>query len=101
MKCTNEANTNLPPGILGQLQEKLHSLENALLVQDPDIPSYLKESHKLLISYPETAHLLDDAEIGNLIKAAEQMTKVSIIKEAAKKSSTSRTKVKDVDVDML
>lgn len=91
---------NIPPGILTQLGEKMRSLESALLAQDPDMPSYLKESHKLLISYPETAHLLDDQEIGLLIRAAEEHTKVSVIKETAKKTS-SKVKPKDVDIDML
>lgn len=74
----------IPPTVLEDLKMKLASLEKSLLDKDPLMPNHLRESHRLLITYPETVHLLDDEGVAKLIQAAEEYTKTRIISEAAK-----------------
>jgi len=65
----------IPPDVLDRLDSHLASLEQALLDKDPMMPQHLRNSHSILISYPETTHLLEDSEIAMLIDAAEIHTK--------------------------
>lgn len=74
----------VPAGVVSLLQQNMNQLEKALLTSDPQMPSYLKESHKILISHPETVHLLDDTEISKLIDAAQKFTNTQIISAIAK-----------------
>lgn len=87
----------IPADILTSLQVKLGQLEQSLLKQDPEMKNHLRESHALLITYPETAHLLDDQEIANLVKAAEVWTNTYVVSEAAKGKGTSRKGKKEID----
>jgi hypothetical protein len=91
----------IAPGVLDKLQQEMQKLEAALKADDPDMPAYLRESHKVLVSHPETAHLLDDEEINLLIRAAEQHTKVQIIAEVAKKKASTKTRASDMDISDL
>lgn len=75
-----EKSHSLPPDVVAKLTMSLASLEQALLDKDPMMPRHLQESHKLLISYPETVHLLDDDEIARLIGAAQVHTGIEIVK---------------------
>lgn len=88
----------IPPDVLDRLDSHLASLEQALLDKDPMMPQHLRNSHSILISYPETVHLLEDHEIARLIDAAEIHTKTEIIKATVKKSAGTR---KNVDVSDL
>lgn len=91
----------IPPDVLASLQIKLNSLEAALVKQDPEMKNHLRESHALLITYPESVHLLQDSEIANLVKAAEEWTKTKIVEEAAKgKGATGKRKKLDVENDL-
>lgn len=85
----------IPPDVLARLDQSLGHLEQALLTKDPMMPQHLRNTHSLLISYPETVHLLDDAEVARLIDAAELHTKTEIVKAVAagKSSGGSRKKV--------
>ena len=83
----------LPPDVLDRLDSHLASLEQALLDKDPMMPQHLRNSHSILISYPETVHLLEDHEIARLIDAAEIHTKTEIIKATVKKAAGTRKKV--------
>ena len=83
----------IPPDVLDRLDSHLASLEQALLEKDPMMPQHLRNSHSILISYPETAHLLEDSEIAMLIDAAEIHTKTEIIKATVKKATGTRKKV--------
>lgn len=85
----------IPQDIMARLEQSLGHLEQALLVKDPMMPQHLRNTHSLLISYPETVHLLDDAEVSRLIDAAEIHTKTEIVKAVAagKSSGGSRKKV--------
>jgi len=91
------AQTNLSPDVVAKLTMSLASLEQALLAKDPMMPKHLKESHQLLISYPETVHLLDDDEIARLISAAQIHTGIEIVKAAASKGG-SRKKISADDL---
>lgn len=72
--------SNLSPDIVNKLTMSLASLEQALLAKDPMMPQHLRASHQLLISYPETVHLLDDDEIARLIGAVQIHTGIEIVK---------------------
>lgn len=73
----------LPPDVVSKLTMSLASLEQSLLAKDPMMPQHLRASHQLLISYPETVHLLDDDEIARLISAAQIHTQIEIVKASA------------------
>jgi len=78
--------TTLPPDVVAKLTMSLASLEAALLEKDPMMPQHLRASHQLLISYPETVHLLDDDEIARLISAAQIHTQIEIVKAGTAKA---------------
>lgn len=83
----------IPPDVFDRLDSHLASLEQALLEKDPMMPQHLRNTHSILISYPETTHLLEDSEIAMLIDAAEIHTKTEIIKATVKKATGTRKKV--------
>ncbi len=89
--------TTLPPDIVAKLTMSLASLEQALLDKDPLMPTHLRSSHQLLISYPETVHLLDDDEIARLISAAQIHAHIEIVKAAAPRA-TSKKKISADDL---
>jgi hypothetical protein len=95
----NEAGT-VPADVLDRLKMSLASLEQALIDKDPMMPQHLRNSHSILISYPETVHLLEDSEIAKLIDAAEIHTKTQIVKAVASGSAKGGSK-KKVSVDDL
>jgi hypothetical protein len=84
----------LPPDIVARLTDSLASLEQSLIDKDPMMPNHLRNTHAVLISYPETVHLLDDREIALIIDAAEVHTKTEIVKAVAKGASTGGTRKK-------
>ena len=87
----------VPPDILNRLETALAEVENKLLTKDPLISNHLRASHQLLISYPETVHLLTDEEISNLIGAAQLHTKIEIVKATAPKTAKAAAKKASVD----
>lgn len=90
----------IPSDIMQRLETSLASLEASLLEKDAMMPQHLRNTHSLLISYPETVHLLEDHEIARIIDAAELHTKTEIVKAVAKGSSAggSRKKVSVADL---
>jgi hypothetical protein len=94
------ADSNIPQDVMNRLEMSLASLEQALLDKDPMMPQHLRNTHSLLISYPETVHLLADDEIARIIDAAELHTKTEIVKAVAKGTSASGTR-KKVSADDL
>lgn len=83
---TMKPSSTLPADIMLRLESSLASLEQALLAKDPMLPQHLRQSHQLLISYPETVHLLEDSEIAKLISAAQIHTNVEILKASVPKT---------------
>lgn len=88
--------TTLPPDIVAKLTMSLASLEAALLNKDPMMPQHLRQSHQLLISYPETVHLLDDDEIARLISAAQIHADIEIVKAAAPRNTKKKISADDL-----
>lgn len=88
----------IPADVMSKLSMNLASLEQALLAKDPLMSQHLRSSHQLLISYPETVHLLDDSEVATLIAAAEQHTKTQIIKDTVKKGAGTSKKLSVTDL---
>lgn len=89
-----ETANRIPADVLDKLKIHMGNLEKALLEKDPEMPNHLRESHRLLVSYPETVHLLDDTEVRALIDAQQQWTKERIVKDVATgKGSRGKSKI--------
>jgi hypothetical protein len=89
----------IPLDVMDKLTMALASLEASLLAKDPMMPQHLRATHSLLITYPETVHLLDDEEIARIIDGAEILTKTEIVKAVASKAATgTRKKVSASDL---
>lgn len=73
----------VPKDVYDRLDASLSALEGALLKRDPQMKDHLRESHSLLVSYPETVNLLRESEVHTLIAAAEQHVQTEIVKQAA------------------
>lgn len=85
------------PEILSKLQLEMNGLESKLLALDPLMKDHLRETHRLLISYPETVHLLTDEGVARLIQAAQKHMQVQIISDAAKgKGSKKKVSLDDL-----
>lgn len=98
-KVTMKPSETIPADVMQRLQTSLASLEQALLAKDPMMPQHLRNSHSVLVSYPETVHLLDDSEIALIIDAAEVHTKTEIVKAvASSKGGGTRAKVSVTDL---
>ena len=82
--------STLPPDVVAKLTMSLASLEQALLEKDPMMPQHLRASHQLLITYPETVHLLDDDEIARLISAAQIHTQIEIVKAGTARAGSKK-----------
>ena len=90
----------IPPETLEKLRMHLASLEGKLTAGDPEIKEHLRNTHSLLITYPETVHLLDDDEIRGLIILQQDYAQTQIVKEVAKGGAGSRSK-KQITLDDL
>jgi len=88
-----QMNDAIPKDVMMRLQSSLASLETSLLEKDPMLSQHLRNTHSILISYPESVHLLDDNEIARIIDAAEIHTKTEIVKAAAAGKGATRKKV--------
>lgn len=84
---------NVPADVMSRLAASLLNLETSLLEKDPRMPLHLRNTHSLLITYPETVHLLEDCEIARIIDAAEIHTKTEIVKATVKKGTGTRKKI--------
>jgi hypothetical protein len=101
VKEATEGQANkIPVAIMQSLAIHMGNLEKALLAKDPEMPNHLRESHRLLITYPETVHLLDDVEINHLITAAEEYTKTKIVSEVAKGKGSRGKKEINAELDL-
>ena len=97
---TTSTSTSIPQELLADLNQKMESLTSALLSQDPKMPTHLAAIHSTLQQYPETVHLLKDEEIGTIIKASQEYTKIKVIEETVKKSA-GRKKSGPVDLSEM
>ena len=90
---SSDQSSHIPPQIMQDLAIKMGQLQTSLLAADPMMPNHLRESHRLLITYPETVHLLDDSEIALLVQAAEKHTNTQIVSAVAKGKGSSKKKI--------
>jgi len=81
----------VPKDIYDRLDASITALEDALAKRD-------RESHSLLISYPETVALLRPNEVHTLVTAAEEHTKTEIIKQSAAGKSGGAGSRKKIDI---
>jgi hypothetical protein len=93
--------SKLPKEVMDRLTMNLAALEASLLSKDPQMSQHLRNSHALLVSYPETVTLLDDSEIAMLISAAQSHTQVEIVKAAAKGKGKSASAVGKLTINDL
>jgi len=82
----------IPLDVMNKLTAELQGLEARLLANDPEMKNHLRESHRLLITYPETVHLLEDEEINKLLDAAQKITTVRVVSDTAKSSRAPKKK---------
>ena len=88
--------TKIPEQQFARLMESLGSLELKLNAGDSDISTHLKESHAVIIAYPESVQLLKDKDIANLLRASELYTKVQITKQEAAKGTRKKLSAEDI-----
>ena len=60
------------------------------------MPQHLRQSHSLLIQYPETVNLLEDSEVALLIGAAKEHTKIEIVKGKAPSAKAKKPSASDL-----
>lgn len=80
------------------VEQRLTALEQALLAQDPQMPTHLKAIHKQLIEFPELVHLLKPEDWGKILQAQQQYTKVKLVEESAAKKAAAKKKVQLEDL---
>ena len=91
--------SKVPQDVYKKLDSALASLETALLEKDPLMKNHLRESHALLVTYPETVVLLKPSEVNTLIRAAEKHTQTQIVSDVAKGKSSGITRKKSISTD--
>ena len=82
-----------------ELQEKIASLEEALLSALPTMPSLLRDIHRSLKADPENVTLLTEEEISLIVKGLEKQTSTSISTAALK--APSRKALSKLSIDDL
>lgn len=90
--------SSIPQEVLSRLTMNLAELQAALLAKDAMMPQHLRNTHAILVSYPETVHLLDDQEVAALIDAAEIHTKTEIVKSVAAGKGAVKKKITVADL---
>lgn len=78
-----------------EVQEKLAGLEQALLDQTPNMPTLLRDIHRILKSDPDIVTVLSEEECSILVRGLKKQTNTEIattaMKKAPKKSLKSMT----------
>lgn len=98
MQLTEEQVTKLEPNHpIFLVLERLTTIEEKMLQNDPEISTHLKEIWKHMQQYEELAHLLTPAQIGVLMKGLQKHTAIQLIVDTPKSSKKS----KKVGVDDL
>lgn len=80
-----DTQTSLDTIVVDRLKMALANLEQALVNKDPMMPRHLAASHQVLVAYPESTALLDDADIANLISGAEIHSNIEVVKASVAK----------------
>lgn len=90
-----------PPTIPFELQEKITSLQAAILDKHPTMPTLLREIHTALRKQPENVVILSEDEIGIIVRGLEIQTNTFLADTVSKssKSTSAVTKVKKLGAD--
>lgn len=95
---TNEitnTNTNTSNSQLFEVREKLAALEQSLLEQTPNMPTLLRDIHRVLKADDSIVTLLSEEECSTLVRGLKKQTNTEIattaIKKAPKKALKSLT----------
>lgn len=78
-----------------QLQERVLSLQSAILARHPTMPTLLQEIWRTLKAQPENVTLMTEEEIGIIVSGLQVQTNTSLA-QAATKSSKSAAATKSV-----
>lgn len=89
------------PTIPFELQEKIQSLQNALLDRHPSMPNLLREIHTALRKQPENVVILSEEDIGIIVTGLEVQTNTFLAQTVTKsaKSTSAVVKVKALGAD--
>lgn len=98
----DSAASALDPAVMQKLTMHLADLEHSLTTNDPMMPQHLRNSHALILSYPESVHLLQEQDaVGLIIKALQKHVGIEIVKATAAKPRTSAAKAAKVSASDL
>lgn len=89
---------SVPAETMTAISSHLDSIAAGLLTKDPMIPHHLRNTHQLLLSYPESRHLLSEPQVATLIGGLQYHTGIEIVKEKAATAKRSRTKLSADDL---
>jgi activator of HSP90 ATPase len=81
------------PTISFDLQEKITSLQTAILDKHPSMPTLLREIHVALRKQPENVVILSEEEIGTIVRGLEVQTNTFLAETVTKSSSKSTSAV--------
>ena len=89
------------PTVPFELQEKIQSLQDALLSRHPTMPTLLREIHTALRKQPENVVILSEDQIGTIVKGLEIQTNTFLAQTVSKsaKSTSAVGKIKAMGAD--
>lgn len=70
-----------------QLQEKVGSLQEALLSAHPSMPVLLRDIHNHLKADPDVVTILSEEEIGIIVSGLQKVTQTKILDSIVKKGT--------------
>lgn len=94
-------NTATQPTVPFELQEKIASLQNAILEKHPTMPTLLREIHTALRKQPENVVILSEEDIGIIVRGLEVQTNTFLADTVSKssKSTSAVGKIKKLGAD--
>lgn len=79
-------NTATVPTVPFELQEKIQSLQVALLDRHPTMPTLLREIHTALRKQPENVTILSEEQIQTIVNGLQSQTNTFLAQEVGKSS---------------
>lgn len=83
------------PTVPFELQEKIQSLQDAILSKHPSMPTLLREIHTTLRKQPENVIILPEESIQIIVRGLEVQTN-TFLAETVSKSAKSSSKVASI-----
>lgn len=83
------------------VKEKLARLEDALKADTPNMPTLLRDIHRVLKQDPDVVTILEEEECAILVRALKKQTNMSIATTAIKKSKSGSKPLKKLTIDDL